>query len=230
MSTTSEIQRIELALAIEDGNSITVTPTLLKAEGIIPADWQLAQSLTRTDNSVAFSFQNGIHILHQGNLLTFLENVDEKTLEELEAPQIVQSYLKKFPNLNYRALGTNLEGYTTFSSEFDACSYLVETFSNSSYKHQSDNNLVQAVASFSYKLDSGLLTITSRNGVLRTSNEERVAVVGFFGNFYRDVSRASKENQLRTLSRFVSNWQADVETYKKIVNERFLAHRVEQFV
>lgn len=230
MNKTVDIQRLEFVLAVKDHNLTISIPEFLKDSGIVPIHWKLAQPPTYTEDMALIAFQNGVYVLHQSNLVAFLENTSTKTSEELEVPQLVHRYLERFPQVNYQAVGMNLEGYTPFDTKDRARNYLLETLLTSNRRHESDRDIVQAVANFTYRLDRGLLTLTIRNTALELSKEESLAVIMFSANFHRDIARIPEEERLHILSQVIENWQTDVETYQEIVNKRFLEKEVEQFV
>jgi hypothetical protein len=230
MNKTVDIQRLEFVLAVKDQNSAILNPEFLKDSGIVPVDWELAQPPARTEDKVLVAFQNGVYILHQSNLVAFLENTSTKTADELEVPQLVHRYLKRFPQVNYQAVGMNLEGYTTFDTKDRARSYLLETLLMSNHRHESDQDIVQAVTNFTYRLDHGLLTLTIRNTVLELSEAETLPVILFPANFHRDIAEIPQAERLHILSQIIANWETDVERYQDIVNERFLSKPVGQLV
>lgn len=230
MNRTVDIQRLEFVLAVRDHNSTVLNPEFLKDSGIVPNDWELAQPPARSEDKVLVAFQNGVYILHQSNLVAFLENTSIKTAEELEVPQLIHRYLKRFPQVNYQAVGMNLEGYTAFDTKDRALNYLLETFLTSNRQHESDQDIVQAVTNFTYKLDRGLLTLTIRNTVLELPEEASLPVIMFSANFHRDIAGLPHTERLHVLSQIIENWQTDVEHYQEIVNERFLKTAVEQLV
>jgi hypothetical protein len=89
--------------------------------------------------------------------------------------------------------------------------------------HPSDQNFVQAISNFIYKLDKGVLTLTVRNTDLQLPETEQVPVLLFAANFHRDLSKLPDAERVHELSEIIENWQDDVETYQDIVNNKFLA-------
>lgn len=230
MNRTLDIRQVEFVLAVKDSNSLILNPEFLKDNSIVPIDWELAQPPTYSENMTLVSFQNGIYILHQAGLIAFLEDTRGKSVETLEVPEIVHKYVDSLPEVNYQAVGINLEGHTTFNSQNRARNYLLETLLNPGHRHKYDQDIVQAALNFSYKLDRGLFTLTVRNTGLKVSEEESIAVILFAANFHRDIVGIPKEGRLHLLSQILDNWQADIEVYQEIANNRFLKQEVEQLV
>lgn len=225
MSGTVDMRQFELVLVVEKHNPIPLNPEFLKVKGIIPYHWEVAQPPTYTEGVALCVFQNGVYIAHRGNVIAFFEDARAKSLEELEVPEIVHGYVERFPQESYQAVGLNLEGHTTFDGQDMARSYLQETLLSGDRPHQSDQNLVQAIANFIYKLDRGVLTLTVRNTELKLSETENIPVILFAANFHRDLAEIPVEERLSVLSQTIKNWQLDVETYQEIVNKRFLEQK-----
>jgi hypothetical protein len=227
MNKTVDIRHVEFVLAVEKHNPIILNPEFLKAKGIVPIDWELAQPPTYIDGTALIAFQNGIYIAHQGNIVAFFEDARAKNLDKLEVPQIAHRYIEMLPQENYQAVGINLEGHTTFDTQDRARNYLLETLLNSARSHSCDRDIVQAVVNFIYKLDRGRLTLTVRNTALNLSEEESIAVILFSANFNRNLAEVIEEERLHVLFQILENWQTDIETYKAFVNNRFLKQEAE---
>lgn len=230
MNKIADIRRVEFVLAVDKHNPILFNPEFLKAEGIIPNDWELTEPPTYIQGTALVVFQNGIYIAHQGNIIAFFEDTRTKHLENLEVPQIVQNYVELFPDENYRAVGLNLEGHTTFNIQEEARNYLLETLQNPNYLHELDEDIVQTIVNFIYKIDRGQLTLTVRNTELKRSAEESIPVILFAANFNRNVTELPNEERFNILSQTIRNWQTDIDTYQEIINNRFLNNKVKQFV
>ena len=230
MNKIADIRRVEFVLAVDKHNPILLNPEFLKTEGIIPSDWELTQPPTYIQGTALVVFQNGIYIAHQGNVIAFFEDTRTKQLENLEVPQIVQNYVEVFPNENYRAVGLNLEAHTTFDTQEEARNYLLETLQNPQHLHESNEDIVQTIVNFIYKIDRGQLTLTVRNTELKPSAEESIPVILFAANFNRDVAGVPDQERFDILSQIITSWQTDIDTYQKIINNRFLSNKVKQFV
>jgi hypothetical protein len=228
MNKAVEIRQFEFVLAVDKHNPILLNPELLRAKDVIPIDWELVQPPTYENGTALVAFQNGVYLAHQGTIIAFFEDTRAKSLENLEVPQIVHKYLERFPQENYRAVGLNLEGHTTFDTQDRARDYLFETLLNPDRSHESDQNLIQTITNFIYKLDRGVLTLTVRNTELQASETERIPVILFAANFHREVSELPEEERRQVSFQIINNWQTDVETYKDIVNSKFLGQNIEQ--
>jgi hypothetical protein len=224
MSRTVDMRQFELVLVLEKHNPILLNPEFLKIKGIIPYHWELAQPPTYVEGVALCVYQNGVYIAHRGNAIAFFEDIRAKTLDELEVPDIVYKYIEKLPQENYQAVGLNLEGHALFDGQDTARSYLQEILSSGDRPHFSDQNLVQAIANFTYKIDRGVMTLTVQNTELRLAEMERTPVLLFAANFHRDLSKIPEAERVQELSETIENWQDDVETYQDLVNNKFLAH------
>ncbi|MBD2059420.1 hypothetical protein H6F88_26060 [Oculatella sp. FACHB-28] len=223
MNRTIDMRQLELVLVVEKHNPILLNPEFLKTKGIIPFHWELTQPPTYDEGVALTIFQNGVYIAHRGNAIAFFEDVREKNLDELEVPDVVYRYVERLPQENYQAVGLNLEGHTLFDDQDTARSYLQGTLLNGDRPHTSDQNLVQMISNFIYKLDEGVFTLTVRNTELELSKTEHIPVLLFAANFHRDLSKILEAERVQTLSQIIENWEDDVDTYQDIVNNQFLA-------
>jgi hypothetical protein len=223
MNRTVDMRQFELVLVVERHNPILLNPEFLKIKEIIPYHWELVQPPTYTDGVALTVFQNGVYIAHRGNTIAFFEDVREKTLNELEVPEVVYRYVERLPQENYQAVGLNLEGHAIFGDQNTAKSYLQEILLVGDRPHPFDQNLVQAIANFVYKLDKGVLTLTVRNAELKRSETEHIAVLLFAANFHRDLSKMPDIERIQALFEILEVWRDDVKTYQDIVSNKFLA-------
>lgn len=225
MNKTIDIRQVEFVLVIENHSPATLNLDFLKDEGVVPADWQLAQPPTHTENMVLVPFQNGIYLLHQGNIVAFMEDARTKPLETLEVPHLMHRYLERFAQANYQAVGLNLEGHATFDTQEQARNHLIKTTLVDS-QHESDQKMVQGVLNFIYKLNQGTLTLTVKNTALTRSEDDSVPVLLFAANFHRNLS-GTNEERVQAASQVTKHWRNDVETYRKIADKQFLK-KIEQ--
>lgn len=230
MNKTVNIQQLEVVLVVKEHNPKSLNLEFLKDTGIIPIDWELAQPPTCTEDIALVSFQNGVYIVHQGDIVTFLEDTRSKGSGEVEVPQIAHKYVERLPQVNYQSVGINPKGYAAFNNNGEARKYLLETLLPPDRWHESERKIVQAVVNFVYNLDRGLFNLTVKNTALELSEEKVIPIVSFSGNFHRDIARIPEEDRFQVLSQIIENWQTDIETYREIVNKRFLEREVEQLV
>lgn len=215
------INQIEFVLAFEESGKISLDLQTLKSKGVIPHDWKLTESSTHSEEMTLMVFENGIYILNQEDVLAFLETINSENTSNVVVPDVVRRYLENSEK-SYQAFGINIEGYGVFPNQDIARSRLLKGFSNSDKQHESDQYLIQAVLNCIYKLDRGVLTLTTRNTEIVVSEQESLSVIKFSANFHHDVSRFPEEERVNILRQLVMDWETDVDIYREIVTSKFL--------
>jgi hypothetical protein len=222
MNQKLKINQIEFVLAGEEKSEIELDLQTLKSKGIISHNWHLTESSIHPEDANLMVFQNGIYILARGDILAFLETINDNDISSLVVPDVVDRYLAEFPECIYQALGINVEGYVVFSDQDMARNQFLRTFLNSDMEQEFDQYLTQAILNCLYKFERGILTLTARNTEIAVSQQESLSVIKFSANFNHDVSRIPKEERAHILRQFVTDWETDIDIYREIVSNKFL--------
>ncbi|KAM3115418.1 hypothetical protein [Phormidesmis sp. 146-33] len=228
MNRQLEINQIEFVLAGEERSEIGLDLQTLKSKGVIPYDWRLTESSTHSEETNLMVFQSGIYILDRGDILAFLETINNENISNLVVPDVVNRYLAEVPERSYQALGINIEGYTAFSNQDMARNQFLRTFLNSDMQQESDQYLTQAIVNCLYKFERGVLALTARNTKIAVSEQESLSVIKFSANFNHDMSRIPKEERAHTLRQLIMEWETDIDIYREIVSSKFLKEQAIQ--
>jgi hypothetical protein len=102
------VQELVIVIAAKNNNPTILTADFLKYSGIIPSDWELARQPVLTHNASQVIFTNGISIVAETNRIIFIEQVTDKSADEIAIPQIAQN-----------TIGVDLGGAGKRTLEFD---------------------------------------------------------------------------------------------------------------
>jgi len=218
------VQELVIVITAKNNNPIILTADFLKYSGIIPSDWELARQPVLTNNAAQVIFTNGVSIVAETNRVIFIEEVAGIDARESAIPQIARKYVETLPNAEYQAIGLNPRGYASFDANKDAArNYLSQTLLAPGAWLEVGTSPVRATINYVYTLERGQLNLSVSEAAIRQSDETITPIVLFSGNFSYDIASNSKEEQLKNLYQALGNWQADLETYADIVNNKFLA-------
>ncbi|MEA5596808.1 hypothetical protein [Rivularia sp. UHCC 0363] len=223
MNKTVQIQELAIAITAKLNPSV-VNLDFLKYSNIISSDWELARPPVYTKNLTQLVFQNGIAIVVQPNRIVFAEAVDKKDIQEAIIAQLAIKYIEKLPNVEYQAVGINPKGFVTFTESNGAANYLLKNLLASGEWREFGKTPVKAAIQLAYTLEDSQLNLTINEGLLKLAENSLPAVL-FSGNFNYDIAGNNQEERIRDLHRILQNWNNNLETYQKLINDKFLSAR-----
>lgn len=119
-----QLESVSVVVTAEFHNPSVLNPDFLVSREIVPADWNVSETLTTPPVSVV-KYDNGVEwAVDQSRL-----NVSERAGPAFNGPfhvhQLAASYLTKLPHVPYRDLGLNCR---VSMNEFDPRSWLLKRF------------------------------------------------------------------------------------------------------
>lgn len=228
MSQNIVLQNLGIAIAIRNHNPAILTQEFLKYSDIVPEDWELAREPIAGNQGSQVVYRNGVTLTAQQEILSFVEIIGAKTINDIQASNIAHKYVKALPNLEYQALGIDVRGYITasqLSEGVSAQSYLNSLLAPAPWR-EIGQQPVKASVQLVFSLAQGQFSLGINEGVLYVSEEETVPIVLFNGNFSYRMSGNKKEERLESLHQLIDNWQRDINTYQEIINTKFLGSQV----
>lgn len=223
MSKKLNVREIAIAITAKNLNPTVINPDFLKYSDIIPEDWKLVKNPVYTKNLLQLFFENGIGIIVQPNRFIFLEIVDTaENIQNIKVPELVRKCINKLPKLEYQAVGINPRAYVDFADSKETNKYLFENLLNSGSWQKFGNAPVKAGIQLSFTLDRGELNLGINEGNLPSGDDNLRPIVLFSGNFNYRIRGNSEQERLQDLHQLIQGWESNVETYQKLVNQRFL--------
>ena len=227
MSKMIQTQELAIAITAKNLNPSVVNLDFLKYSNIISSEWELARQPVHTKNLTQLVFQNGIAIVVQPNRIVFAEAIDTKDIQELQISKIAATYIEKLPNVEYRAVGINPKGFVTFTESNGAGNYLLNNLLASGEWREFGKTPLKAAIQLAYTLESCQFNLTINEGLLRVSEEKSVPAVLFSGNFDYKLNGSESEAVLKDLHQILQNCKSNLETYKQLINDKFLSSRTD---
>lgn len=228
MAQSLVVQELVIVIAAKNLSPTILNPDFLKYSGIVPADWELARQPIFTNSVVSVVFQNGISIVAEPQRVMFMEVIEGKAASSVAVPGIARKYVQTLPNVEYQAMGLNPRGFVAFENQQDAASkYLAETLLSPGGWQQVGTAPVRNTINYAYTLERRLFNLSVSEAAMRQQDETTTPIVLFSGNFSYELAGNTGSEKLISLYQALENWQADLETYKDIVNNKFLSFKVE---
>jgi hypothetical protein len=213
---------IALVFAVQRQDPTLLSPEFLTYSGIVPAEWEVAQQPIRTQQASQVRYQNGATIVAYPNQVIFSQLLAEDTVVEI--PGVAQRYAEVLRNMVYQGVGINVRGYVPFASEnTDAArDYMFNNLLAKGDWQEFGTAPIQASLNLNYKLEKGQLNLSINEATLQLPEQQPFPVMLFVGNFNYALSDESEAQKLHALADAVSSWQADVDTFKTLISEKFL--------
>lgn len=224
MNQTVTTQELAIVIAAKAFNPALINPDFLRQTGIVPAEWELASAPLASTQLAQIVFQNGISIAAQPDRIMFVEAIGSKPDTEVQVAEIAQKYVQLLQRVEYQAIGVNLRGYVGCPNDSEAPRhYLTQTLMNARSWQSFGTEPMRASLNLSYKLEQGQFVLSINDATLQFPEAEALPVILFSGNFSYDLSELSETERSQHLTQRIASWQADLDTYRDLINTKLLA-------
>jgi hypothetical protein len=224
MNRTLSLQELAIVVSTPNQNPAVISLEFLKYSGIIPMEWELVREPISTNQLSQFVFQNGVALVAQTDRVMFLEAVNAKSDTEILVAEVAQKYTAIMQRMEYQAIGINLRGYVEQDTEDAPREYITQNLLAPGAWHEFGEDPVRATINLSYALKEGRFSLSVNDATLQMPEEEAKSVILFSGNFSYDLSELDGTEKLAKLATLMGNWQSDVDTFRDLVNAKFLAN------
>lgn len=218
-----EIFELSVVIIAKNHNPTILNPDFLKYNDIVPKEWDLAKKPICADMVAQVTYKNSVNITAQLDRVIFSENIKINDLNNIDTPGIAGiacRYANTLPHVDYKAVGINPKGHVSFGEDREGVQkYLAETILADGPWQGFGNAPVKVVVKFSYTLDRGQCNLSLEEA---TFTEKAIKVLLVSANFHRDIIGETQKERLTDLDQIVENWRSDIETYRKLVNDKFL--------
>lgn len=218
-----DIQELTISVTAQKLNPSLLNLDFLKSSGIVPADWELAQQPVLNPNQARLTFKNGVTLVAQPRNISFLEALNPKKGQQLNAPAIARQYIEKLPYAEY--LGASIAPKIIVpQARSDAPrEYIVETLLAPGPWRQVGVGATRATISFAYQLERAQLNLSVNEVRLRQSDrQETTPALLFSGSFNYSVAKDTEAERLTRLCGYIDNWSGDLASFREIVYQQFL--------
>jgi hypothetical protein len=218
------IHELAIVFAIQDSIPQNLHLDFLKYNGVVPADWQLAQPPIRNQQINRLIFQNDVHIVSQAHSLTLVQPIVLSHPEQLQVPELAQRYIQSLGEdaQNYLAIGISPKSLVLVNPVAKSqAGHVVETLLKpGDWQHKGDRP-AQATVNLLYSLDRCQFKMTIEDVKHQMPDRTEVPAVLVSGNFHYPLLDEPGERS-KQLSASLDHWKKDLRTYLEIVNQRFL--------
>ncbi len=158
----------------------------------------------------------GISINFRGYVLFSQENNTPRNY-------IFGNLLKPGPQVNYQGISINFRGYVLFNQENNTPrNYIFGNLLKPGPWQDFGTSPVQAGLRFIYTLKEAQLFLEVNEVGLQLPDKSQLPAILFSANFSHAIAQDDPSQRLANLVQAIGNWQTDLETYKEVVNTKFL--------
>lgn len=223
MTPTIAIQELSLVLAVQDYKPILLNPDLLKYGGIVPSDWELAQEPILSHQMSQISFTNAINFIAEPGRVILSQSLGTTTPKEVTIPALAHKYLKTLPHAQYQGLAINPGSFVTFEGEGEDAvrNYIKNTLLAPGDWQDLGQKSLAAAVSLTYDLDGRQFRLNISEARLPIGDKTDRPAVLFEGHFPYVLVGNNLSERRQHLEQLIDNWQADLKTYRDVVNGLF---------
>ncbi len=224
MREKMEILELNLVVRARDHNPSILNPDFLKHNEIVPAEWELADAPICSAIAAQVRYKNGVNILAQQQLITFVEPLSSASTEEARIPRIAKKYCETLPHVRYDAIGINPKGQVVADSKSEAEAFLLDAVIKPGPWRTHAGGAKRANVTFVYSVNDARLTLTAESGetMEQTSFPKGTPVLVFQANFHRETLSSEPTQRLEQLATSIDCWETDLTEFQSIVNDCFL--------
>ena len=197
-------------------NPSILNPDFLKINGIVPADWELAQPPFCTEMISQVAYKNGVVIVSQQGKIVFTEPFAMDGSGSVEVPGVAREYLRNVPHVAYQAVGVNPKGHVEFDSDDAALQCMRRTFLAQGPWLEYGQGVRKTGVRFGYDLEGRILNLTIDTARLPVGDESKSVIV-FAGNFHHQLGGEATKDLLESALKEVEKWEADVKEFRTLV-------------
>ncbi|MCV3217129.1 hypothetical protein OGM63_27080 [Plectonema radiosum NIES-515] len=219
-----EFEEIATVLIANNHNLTIPSLDFLQSSGVIPSDWKLVKTPVINSQMTEVEFTNDIIISVNLNKVIFSQTIEPKAPNNLQILTLVHKYIAALPNINYQSIEINPSCFFTFDNdgETEINHYIVTKLLSPRNWHELSNKPVKATLNLAYTLERGEFNLKIDDVQLRQPNNTPQSGVLFSGNFPYEINEDTSLEQQQHLYQLLDNWQHDLNTFREIVNQRFL--------
>jgi hypothetical protein len=218
MNASFELQDLGFVLGTAQQDPTFFNLDFLQYTGIVPATWELERQPTRNNAIAQVNFVNGITLIAEPTQTLFLEAANDKTLEDMESPNVALRYSEIMKNMAYRDLVINFRGFISFPDAPEAAHrYFFESLMAPGAWQQLGSSPVRGGLNLLYTFDQKRLNLTIQEAAVRRFDEASVAALVFSGSCENGIDLTTVPNPLATVQGLIRNWQVDLKLFVDVV-------------
>lgn len=181
-----EILNTSVVVLAKHHNPTILHPSFLTLEGIVPSDWEVAESPVSTPVFAMVKYKNGIVLNVDESKFQVRENDPKVGVGKSQVPVLASKYVQKLPHVQYQAVGINFQGFIECA---DPEILLTERFLKSGSANFNGIHPEAGGFRFVYRLDNVRLRLSFDSGKVKAmkSEPERSGIL-IAANYHSDLA------------------------------------------
>jgi hypothetical protein len=218
-----ELQELAINITALDLKPGVINVDLLKMSGVIPAEWELAQTPVQSEQVVQLSFTNGLNILSQARRLMLLEQTTDKDPSTIQGPAIAQAYLSKFPHAHYQGISIAPKILIGFPDHPQAPQQFITQKLLAPGPWQTlGQEPLRAALTLNYVLKRCPFSLNIAEVQFNQGAQGEISGLLFTGNFTYSLPNPSPTDPLDYFTQRLKLWQTDVQQFRELLYRKFM--------
>ncbi len=194
----ASLANVSVVVAAEQHNPSILHPSFLQTEGIVPADWEVAEGPICTPAFSLVGYSNGIEFRVEQSRLQIVDGNPKGDGTDSFVPELAGKYIDKLPHVHYKAVGVN---FVTFSACDNADEYIVRRFLRVGTWNDDKLTPVSAGVQLTYPITDATLNLSLKPGRSQKQGDQDTKVgIVLEANCHRDTQ--TTEEVLAAIGRF----------------------------
>lgn len=200
--------------------------SFLHSSGIVPSDWQLAKQPIVRAKSAQLSFTNGLNVIAQPGLITFVESLENQELvtdsSKAKAPAVARSFVEHLPVAEYQGLSVNLKSLHLLAGDLDTASrHIIDRFLQPQACSSNGYAPVSAALNLIYYLEHRQLILGINEArVQQKEPKNMLPALLFSGSFNYTLAAEPEAEKLSHLGQLIDDWHQDLAIYQQIIQAK----------
>ncbi|MCK4338476.1 MAG: hypothetical protein KAW87_00595 [Candidatus Cloacimonetes bacterium] len=206
-----------IVLLAKNHHVMGLHPSFLSNENIVPFDWGTTGEIICTPAFSTVNYKNNYSFNIDNNKLQIINKDITLFLEDSKVADLAIKYINRLDYINYYAIGIN---FTFFIYLENPEKFLIEKFFNLNMLEKFPKKLKKVELKFTCKLDSTILNLNLKSGLLENRNED-ITGKGIFidTNYHYDLK---SKNRIEDSKEYLLTYNEKCihirETINKVIN------------
>ena len=203
--------KASVLVAAREHNPTILHPAFLTAQGIVPAEWELAKDPVCTPAFAAVSYRNRVTLVVEGSRFQVSEAGLRGLPEQSPVAGLASAYLSKLPHVRYTEVEIRFQAFVPHD---DPATFLIGRFLKGGPWNASPQKLDAMGLRLEYSVDRALLDLFLDPGSIMQDGVDRTGVI-VGGSYSSELPEANPLPQAQAL---LSLWPERCHHFVSAVN------------
>ncbi|MFC1736426.1 hypothetical protein ACFL1X_09920 [Candidatus Hydrogenedentota bacterium] len=210
------VANVSVVVTAQQHNPAILHPSFLKAQGIVPQDWQDDPQTISTPVLARVGFTNGVEFVVQPQRLKITQlGSEENNLRNSCLPNITKNYVLALPHVKHTAIGINV---SCFIKDSSPGSTLTEQFITKGTWNDKTLKPESCEVKLTYGVPEAHLQLSCQPGELRIDPSAPVPGIVLNGNYHTDLPDG---RVIETIEESLSRFQERYDHFFELLNQIF---------